>query len=155
MGFVRLGLKMVTKEEICELNKHILAVSGTQHDFFGFTNEGNLDYALDKAKHQQNPIDQATTLMHEIIRGQPFTNANKRTGFETASEALVSKGYVITAKPEEIIPFVESINKSGLSAIEVKEWLTTYSKFTGNKIGFIEASGANVIKDVGMLKKMD
>ncbi len=145
----------VSKEQIVNLNKHILDVSGASTDIFGMPNEGNLDYAIDKANYQQDPIDQATTLMHEIVRGQPFTNANKRTGFETASGALVAGGYIITAKPEKIIPFVESINKSGLSAIEVKEWLTTHSEFTGNKSGFVEASGANVIRDVEMLKKMD
>jgi len=146
---------MVTKNEVSELNKHIIAVSGTQHDFFGFTNEGNLDYAINKANHQTNIIDQATTLMHEIVRGQPFTNANKRTGFETLSGALVSKGYMITATSEEIINFTNRINIEGMPVGKVKEWITTNSEFTGDKTNFVEASFENVIKDKEMLKKMD
>ena len=55
---------MASKEEISNLNKHIIAVSGTQHDVFGLPNEGNLDFAINKANDQEDTIDQATTLMH-------------------------------------------------------------------------------------------
>lgn len=146
---------MVSKEEIILLNKRILIASGAEYDFFGFTNEGNLDYAISKANYQNNPIDQATTLMHEIIRGQPFTNANKRTGFETAMGVLASGGYICNAPQDKIIPFVNSINVSGLSATEVKEWITAYSQPSGQIVDFRTASGAMVIRDKEMLKQMD
>jgi len=145
----------VSKEQIANLNKHIIDVSGSACDFHGFTNEGNLDYAINKANYQSDVIDQATTLMHEIIRGQPFTNANKRTGFEMAKGVLVSGGYALNASSSEIIPFVESINVSGLSTGEVKDWITKHSIFTGSSGNFETISGANVIKDKEMLKKMD
>jgi len=146
---------MVSKEEISNLNKHILSVSGTSTDFFGFTNEGNLDYAVSEAKHQENSVDKATILMHEIIRGQPFTNGNKRTGFETGKSMLESEGYVFTANPEEVISFTNSINIKGKSREEVKKWLVCNSEFSGGKGNFVNVSGANVIKDIEMLKRMD
>lgn len=146
---------MVSKEEIILLNKRILIASGAEYDFFGFVNEGNLDYAINKANHQDNPIGQATTLMHEIIRGQPFTNANKRTGFETAMGVLASGGYVCNATQEEIVPFVKSINISGLPVTEVKDWITVHINPSGQVVDFSTASEAMVIRDKEMLKKMD
>jgi death-on-curing family protein len=146
---------MVTEEEIVEVNKRILAVSGASFDSFGFVNKGNLDYALNLANQQQNPLDQATTLMYEIIRGQPFTNANKRTGFEIGQGVMCSGGNVFTATGNEIIDFTTKINTETKSREEVKEWLKAHSEYTGVKTGFLTKTKELIEEDRELLKKLD
>ena len=53
---------MASKEEISNLNKHIIAVSGTQHDVFGLPNEGNLDFAINKANDQEDTIEMSKAI---------------------------------------------------------------------------------------------
>lgn len=146
---------MVTKEEVCELNKHILAVSGTSADIYGTPNIGNLEYALGLANNEQNPVDQASILTHEIIRGQPFTNGNKRTGLETGIAILISGGHNFNAPEDEVIQFTKAVQEENKTREEVKEFFGRHSEFTGENIDFTTISGANVIRYREMLKKLD
>ena len=146
---------MVTKEEIVAINKKILAVSGTQHDIFGVINQNNLEYAIDLAKEKNTVPEQATTFMQELIRGQPFTNGNKRTAFETAKGVMESGGYIVRATEKEIIDFARSIQTENKSKDDILDWITEKSEFTGIKSGFLVVTIKNVEKDKEMLKKMD
>ncbi|MEK6903877.1 MAG: type II toxin-antitoxin system death-on-curing family toxin [Nanoarchaeota archaeon] len=146
---------MVTKEEIIEVNKKILAVSGTQYDVFGMMNSNNLEYAVDLAKEENRVPEQAAVFMQEIIRGQPFTNGNKRTAFETAKGVMESGGYVVRATEKEIIDFTKSVQTENKSKDDIVNWIEEKSEFTGTKKIFRIVTMNNVEKDKELLKKMD
>ena len=61
-------------EEIIEINKKV-GSDGV------LINKGNLEFALESAKHAKTLIQKATIILYDIISGHPFLDGNKRTAF--------------------------------------------------------------------------
>jgi len=83
-------MKNLTKNKIIELHNKIIKETGGES---GILFEGTLDFIekflLSDSSNEKDILRFASKILSRIIRGHPFIDGNKRTGFEATDVFLV------------------------------------------------------------------
>lgn len=66
--------------------------------------------------------ERAAYLLRGIIRGHPFVDGNKRTGFEASQVFLQMNGWTTEAPPGQYIGFVRRVARGG-SVHRTQNWI--------------------------------
>lgn len=144
----------ISKENIMEHNRHILAVSGGE--VCGVKDMSTLEFAIDSVNYEKDPIQQAANFLYYVGDGHAFWEGNKRTAFEVAKGILASGAIVLDAPQGEIINFVVGSVAQGKTTREgVRTWLSNHSELTEEHPDFNKITSENIEKDKELLKKLD
>jgi death-on-curing protein len=66
----------------------------------------------------------AAILCEALVRGHPFVDGNKRTGFLAAFAFLRINGLDFTADEDDVVDVIESLASGALSVQELTEWIS-------------------------------
>lgn len=98
----------------------------------GIMDLGRVEAAV--ARHRWGPFpeggglaERASHLLRGIVQGHPFTDGNKRTGFEAADLFLNMNGFVVETSGSEVLGFLTDVAR-GSGHEEIIGWLRSHSR---------------------------
>ena len=134
MGRKSNGLRysVVNYSEIVQIHNDILKEFGGAQ---GMNAEGNLAFLVYHIKtytYSGRPKEQlfskAAYILQRIVTGHPFTDGNKRTGYNVTQTFLAENGYNLNVEDAEVISFLTSLASEVYPIAYVKKWLRQNAK---------------------------
>jgi death-on-curing protein len=103
----------------------------------GIRDEGLLDSALNKPKHQYSYgspsiFQMAAAYALGIVKNHPFLDGNKRTGFIAAALFIESNGFSFQATEEEAVLQTLALAAGEISEADYADWLERNSVQAGS-----------------------
>jgi death-on-curing protein len=104
----------------------------------GLRDEDALESALARPQHlwsyraEASIADLAASLCFGIVRGHPFVDGNKRTGFLSAYVFLRLNGLEVEAPDEEIVDSIEGVASGAVSESDLAARLDRWSRISGS-----------------------
>lgn len=93
----------------------------------GILNESAIATAVERARWGPfegggDLAERAAYLLRGIVRGHPFVDGNKRTGFEASQVFLQMNGWTTEAQPGQYIEFVRDVAR-GAPVQQAQDWI--------------------------------
>ncbi len=122
-------IEYITVEEIIRIHERMIFELGGEP---GILFKGDLDFLTAMMDNRyfinHDILSMASKILNGIIRGHPFVDGNKRTGYESADAFLRKNGYKIECTPEEGIETTLSIARCEMTDDAIKTWLQSHTK---------------------------
>ena len=125
-------MNILTPEQVLFIHYRLIEETGGSH---GIRDVGLLHSAVSRPATTSDKNDlypglfsKATSLMHSLIKNQPFVDGNKRTAITAASIFLIRNNYLLTASDNELERFTMKAASEKLEMQEIVKWFKKYSK---------------------------
>jgi death-on-curing family protein len=117
-----------TVEEVVGYQVEIIRASSVEEDrgLEGrLLNPGNLDFVIAASNHIPDPFERAAFVLHGIVTGHPFIQANKRIAFLLAALILkrTPERYVIASSDAENNAVIRDVAGGKKTRKDVLDWL--------------------------------
>lgn len=119
-------------DEVIAIHERMLEIGGGRAGIRDFT---LIHSAIERPKATFSAKDlyptiwmKAAAIIQSLIRGHPFNDGNKRTGYFTALRFLNLNGYDLVAVKYEIIDFTVKIDVERPDIEVISSWLKKHSK---------------------------
>ena len=121
-------MEYLTTEEVIRIHQRMIDELGGES---GILMMGNLKF-ISSLMDDRYLVDfdlytLAAKLMSNLIRGHPFVDGNKRTGFEAGDSFLRKNGRKIKCTPEEGLEFTLRIARNEINDKEITDWLMKHT----------------------------
>ncbi|MFH1306199.1 MAG: type II toxin-antitoxin system death-on-curing family toxin [Candidatus Micrarchaeota archaeon] len=122
-------IKHLSLGQVADIHDKIIDEFGNAK---GILDEANLQFALSRAEKYSGREDvlfwKTAIILELIVKGHPFVDGNKRTGFESCKTFLDMNHYMLEAPDDEIINFLLNVAKNKLNRHEIKKWLKLHAR---------------------------
>ena len=122
-------IEYISVDEMIRIHERMIYEIGGEP---GILYRGNLDFLIAIMNEDYflkfDILSMASRIMNGIIRGHPFVDGNKRTGFEVADTFLRMNGLRIDCTPEEGIELTLTIARCEMTDEDIKRWLEDHTK---------------------------
>jgi death-on-curing protein len=120
-----LEMTILTSQKILEIHECIIERYGGTR---GVLNRGTIDFLVYQLNKKDNVFEKASLALDKIIKGHPFIDGHKRTGFQVADLILREGGYHIHAEEEEILSTLLKIAQYKCTIEEIENWIKRKSR---------------------------
>jgi len=122
-------MEYLTIPELIRIHERMIEEMGGEP---GIIMRGNLEFLSsimdDRFIIEIDLILLTSKVMSWIIKGHPFVDGNKRTGFEAGDALLRKNALMIVCSPEEGLDLTLAIAKDEMSESEIVQWLKAHTK---------------------------
>ena len=101
----------------------------------GVRDQGALEAALYRPQtgYYQDLVEEAAALWESMSQNHPFVDGNKRTAFAVTYTFLAVNGVTITAEPDDIVDFIETLYDTGsFRSDRLSKWLRANTRSLGD-----------------------
>ena len=123
-------MKYLTLEQVLELHKRIVNLSGGSH---GIRSQGGVESAIAQPQMTfggeelyPSVVEKAVALGFSLIQNHPFIDGNKRIGHAAMEVFLLLNGYEIDATVDEQESIILGVASSSLSRDAFAEWIASH-----------------------------
>jgi len=141
VGGVGETVKYLTAEQLKTVNQRMirttggLYLAGEQNVVYPPSLESLVSFVQTRIALRPQPTvwDMASFYLDRLVRDQLFHDGNKRTALETTRLFLESAGFRLALQPsEDVVEFITSVAKGGMTRETIAVWLRTHSKRRSN-----------------------
>ncbi len=125
-------MNYISLDEVYAIHLRMITVGGGRGDIHDFT---LLHSAIERPKvtfggKELYPTiwNKAAALIHSLVKNHPFDDGNKRTAYYSTKRFLFMNCWQLSAKKDDVITFMVSIDVKNLSLPTIERWLRTHSK---------------------------